>query len=220
MSEDYIFVDELDEDDNVNNEDWANYLIKEKKSTLSKIRDILGLKSATEDNVGSLKDGSAFSSLDSKNGLYKIRYKYARGMFKTNDKGELPESRTFCKEMMRLSQGGLVWRIEDIDNASFGKLKIVEGKGEKKDENVNKEFRHKPDLPYNIFTLKGGVYCQHKWVKVLYRLQSNTEVSENLDNYKKVRSIPSYAQRNPRGSEKAAKPTDKQIGRGVYPNKK
>jgi hypothetical protein len=220
MSEEYIFVDELDEDDNVNNEDWANYLIKEKKSTLSKIRDILGLKSATEDNVGSLKDGSAFSSLDSKNGLYKIRYKYARGMFKTNDKGELPESRTFCKEMMRLSQGGLVWRIEDIDNASFGKLKIVEGKGERKDENVNKEFRHKPDLPYNIFTLKGGVYCQHKWVKVLYRLQSNTEVSENLDNYKKVRSIPSYAQRNPRGSEKAAKPTDKQIGRGVYPNKK
>ena len=141
-------------------------------------------------------------------------------MFKTNDKGELPESRTFCKEMMRLSQGGLVWRIEDIDNASFGKLKIVEGKGERKDENVNKEFRHKPDLPYNIFTLKGGVYCQHKWVKVLYRLQSNTEVSENLDNYKRVRSIPSYAQRNPRGSEKAAKPTDKQIGRGVYPNKK
>ena len=220
MSEEYIFVDELDEDDNVNNEDWANYLIKEKKSTLSKIKDILGLKSATEDNVGSLKDGSTFSSLDSKNGLYKIRYKYARGMFKTNDKGELPESRTFCKEMMRLSQGGLVWRIEDIDNASFGKLKIVEGKGERKDENVNKEFRHKPDLPYNIFTLKGGVYCQHKWVKVLYRLQSNTEVSENLDNYKKVRSIPSYAQRNPRGSEKAAKPTDKQIGRGVYPNKK
>ena len=220
MSDEYIFVDELDEDDNVNNEDWANYLIKEKKSTLSKIKDILGLKSATEDNVGSLKDGSAFSSLDSKNGLYKIRYKYARGMFKTNDKGELPESRTFCKEMMRLSQGGLVWRIEDIDNASFGKLKIVEGKGERKDENVNKEFRHKPDLPYNIFTLKGGVYCQHKWVKVLYRLQSNTEVSENLDNYKKVRSIPSYAQRNPRGSEKAAKPTDKQIGRGVYPNKK
>ena len=220
MSEDYIFVDELDEDDNVNNEDWANYLIKEKKSTLSKIRDILGLKSATEDNVGSLKNGSAFSSLDSKNGLYKIRYKYARGMFKTNDKGELPESRTFCKEMMRLSQSGLVWRIEDIDNASFGKLKIVEGKGERKDENVNKEFRHKPDLPYNIFTLKGGVYCQHKWVKVLYRLQSNTEVSENLDNYKRVRSIPSYAQKNPRGSEKAAKPTDKQRGRGVYPNKK
>jgi len=220
MSEDYIFVDELDEDDNVNNEDWANYLIKEKKSTLSKIRDILGLKSATEDNVGSLKDGSAFSSLDSKNGLYKIRYKYARGMFKTNDKGELPESRTFCKEMMRLSQSGLVWRIEDIDNASFGKLKIVDGKGERKDENVNKEFRHKPDLPYNIFELKGGVYCQHKWVKVLYRLQSNTEVSENLDNYKRVRSIPSYAQKNPRGSEKAAKPTDKQRGRGVYPNKK
>ena len=211
MDEKYVFVDEVGEDEKVNNEDWANYLIKEKKSTLSKIRDVLGLKSASEDNVGSVNDGSAFSSLDSKNGLYKIRYKYAEGMKKSGN------SRPFCTEMMRLSNSGLVWRLEDIDNASFGKLVVENGKGVRKDENVNTDFRHKPDLPYNIFELKGGIYCQHKWVKVLYRLVSNTEVSENLDNYKKVRSIPKYAQKNPRGSKKAGIATDEQKGRGAYP---
>ena len=211
MSEDWVLVDELDEDNQVSSRDWAEYLVKEKKSTLDKIKEIIGLKKASEENVGSVDDGSAFSQLDSRNGLYKIRYKYAKGMQKTG------ESRTFCSEMMRLSNNGLVWRIEDIDNASFGKLQIKDGKGERKDENVNTEFRHKPDLPYNIFELKGGVYCQHKWVRVLYRLETNTEVSNNLNSYRKTRNIPKYAQKFPRGSDLAKKATDKQPGRGVYP---
>ena len=212
MDDNWIYVDELNEDSDYSNEDWANYLIKEKKSNLNKIRNLIGLKEATERNVGSVKDGSTFSSLDSKNGLYKIRYKYARGMRANESK-----SRTFCTEMMRLTQGGLVWRLEDIDNASFGKLLIENGKGVRKDERVNTEFRHKPDLPYNIFTLKGGVYCQHIWKRVLYRLESNTEISENLNNYRKVRSIPKSYLKNPRGSDLAKKATEKQIGRGVYP---
>ena len=212
MDDKWVFVDELDEKSDYSNEDWANYLIKEKKSTLNKIRNLIGLKEATEKNVGSVNDGSTFSSLDSKNGLYKIRYKYARGM-KPNES----ESRTFCSEMMRLTQGGLVWRLEDIDNASFGKLEIKDGKGIRKDEKVNTDFRHKPDLPYNIFTLKGGVYCQHIWKRVLYRLESNTEISENLNNYRKVRTIPKSYLKNPRGSDLAKKATDKQDGRGVYP---
>jgi len=217
MSDQWVLVDELDENNQVSSRDWAEYLIKEKKSTLDKIKEIIGLKKATEENVGSVDDGSAFSQLDSRNGLYKIRYKYARGMFKTNDEGEYPKSRTFCSEMMRLSNNGLVWRVEDIDNASYGKLQIKDGKGERKDENVNTEFRHKPDLPYNIFELKGGVYCQHKWVRVLYRLETNTEESNNLNSYRKTRNIPRYAQKFPRGSDLAKKATDKQPGRGVYP---
>ena len=211
MNNEYEFVDELDEDSEYSHKDWANYLVKEKKSTLDKIREVIGLKKPSEDNVGSVDNGSAFSQLDSKNGLYKIRYKYARGMKKTG------ESREFCREMMRLSDDGLVWRIEDIDNASFGKLVIENGKGVRKDENVNTEFRHKPDLPYNIFELKGGIYCQHKWVRVLYRLKKNTTVSENLKNYKKTRTIPKSYLKNPRGSKKAGIATDKQIGRGAYP---
>ena len=216
LSESWVQVDELDEDAEYSNEDWASYLIKEKKSTLSKIKELVGLKSATEENVGSVKDGSAFSSLDSKNGLYKIRYKYARGK-KTNDKGEVPKSRPFCEEMMRLSNSGLVWRLEDIDNASFGKLEIKDGKGKRKDERVNTDFRHEPSLAYNIFTLKGGIYCYHKWVRVLFRLDSNTEASENLGNYKRTRTIPKSYLKNPRGSSLAKKATIEQDGKGAYP---
>ena len=212
MSEEWVLVDELDESNEVSSRDWAEYLVKEKKSTLDKIKEIIGLKKASEENVGSVNDGSAFSQLDSRNGLYKIRYKYARGM-RSNDS----KSRTFCSEMMRLSNNGLVWRIEDIDNASFGKLQIKDGKGERKDENVNTEFRHKPDLPYNIFELKGGIYCQHKWVRVLYRLETNTEESNNLNSYRKTRNIPKYAQKFPRGSDLAKKATGRQPGKGAYP---
>ena len=38
MSEDYVFVDEIDAEHEIDNEDWANALIDEKKSTLSKIK--------------------------------------------------------------------------------------------------------------------------------------------------------------------------------------
>jgi len=220
MSKEWVLVDELDEDSEISNRDWANYLINEKKSTFNKIKDFIGLTGATEKNVGSVNDGSAFSQLDSKNGLYKIRYKYARGYFNKNEDGEYAKSRTFCKEMMSLSTEGLVWRIEDIDNASYGKLEIKDGKGQRTDSDVNTEFRHKPNLPYNIFTLKGGIYCQHKWVRVLYRLDSNTEASNNLGNYIKTRNIPKYAQKFPRGSKKAGIATDKQVGRGAYPKNK
>lgn len=195
MGDEWIVVDELDEDSEYSNEDWASFLINEKpQTTLSKIRKLVGLK----DYVTSKADGSAYSDLDSKNGLYKIRYKYARGM------AQKGESRDFCQNMMAMSNAGTVWRIEDIDKASNF-------------EDVNVEFRHKPDLRYNIFELKGGIYCKHKWVRVLYRLESQTEVSKNLKNYKKTRTIPAYALRNPRGSKKAAIATDKQAGRGAYP---
>tara|TARA_R110000796_G_scaffold34809_2_gene89624 strand:+ start:1192 stop:3300 length:2109 start_codon:yes stop_codon:yes gene_type:complete len=195
MNDDWQVVDELDEDSEYSNEDWANFLIKEKpETTLSKIKRIVGLK----DFVTSKNDGSAYSDLDSKNGLYKIRYKYARGMSKSG------KSRDFCTQMMAMSSKGTVWRIEDIDKASYF-------------ENVNVEFRHKPSMDYNIFELKGGVFCQHKWVRVLYRLESQTEVSKNLGNYKKTRTIPKSALRSPRGSKKAGIATDKQAGRGVYP---
>ena len=204
MSKEWVFVDEIDEESEYSNQDWAEYLIKEKKSTLSKIKKIIGLD---KQFVPSKNDGSAYSDLDSKNGLYKIRYKYARGMFKKNDDGEYPKSRNFCQQMMSLSNAGVVWRIEDIDRASYPK-----GDTEK----VNAEFRHESNIPYNIFELKGGVYCAHKWTRVLFRLDSNTEVSDNLGNYKKTKTIPKSYLRNPRGSKKAAIATGKQKGKGQW----
>ncbi len=201
--EEYEFVDELDQDEEISNEDWANSLIKEKKSTLSKIKEYVGLKSSSEDNVGSLRDGSAFSYLDSKNGLYKIRYRYSIGSRKPMESGN--SSRDFCREMMKLSTEGLVWRIEDIDKASFR-------------ENVNVEFRHK-GKPYDIFKFKGGIYCRHKWVRVLYKLKNKAEVSEDLNDYRKAtkKEFPSSYIKNPRGTKDSIVAPENMKNRGAYP---
>jgi hypothetical protein len=192
-------------DDKISAEDYADYLIKPKKSTLAKIQEFVGLKGATEDNVGSTRDGSAFSYLDSKNGLYKIRYRYANGKgYSTTSK-----SRAFCREMMRLSgnrKSGLVWRIEDIDRASNF-------------ESVNVEFRHKPNIRYDIFKLKGGIYCQHVWERVLFRLKKGKYESSNLDNYKRTGTIPRSYIKNPRGTRQSEIATDKLPNRGAYPKK-
>ena len=193
MSEEYVFVDEIDQESDIDNEDWANYLINEKKSTLSKVKGLLGLK----DEIDSKKNGSSFSYLDSKNGLYKIRYTYARGSYKPS-----LSQRDFCRNMMNMSNAGIVWRIEDIDKASR--------------EGVNRELGHNRQ-PYDLFKFKGGIYCRHKWKKVLYRLESNTEPSENLGNYKKTRSIPKSYMKNPTGSKQAGIAPENMPNRGAYP---
>ncbi len=204
MSDEYELVDELDEDPNIDPEEWANSLIREKKSTLSKIKEYVGLVGSSEDNVGSLRNGSAFSYLDSKNGLYKIRYKYAIGSRKPMEGGN--KSRDFCSQMMKLSGRNIVWRIEDIDKASFR-------------ERVNVEFRHK-GKPYDIFKFKGGIYCRHKWVRVLYRLKKGSEVNENLKDYTKAtkKEFPSYMKnKTPRGTKESVIAPENMKNRGAYP---
>ena len=193
MSKEYVFVDEIDEDSDIDNEDWANYLINEKKSTLSKVKGLLGLK----DEIDSKKKGSSFSYLDSKNGLYKIRYTYAIGSSKASS-----STRDFCRNMMNMAASGTVWTIEDIDKASR--------------EGVNRELGHNRQS-YDLFKFKGGIYCRHKWKKVLYRLESNTEPSENLGNYKKTRTIPKSYMKNPRGSKQAGIAPENMPNRGAYP---
>lgn len=194
MSNDYVYVDEIDADDNLSNEDWAGYLIKETKSTLSKVKGLLGLK----DEITSKKNGSSFSYLDSKNGLYKVRYTYAVGSIKPSK-----TQRAFCRNMMNMARAGIVWTIEDIDRASR--------------EGVNREFGHNGQ-PFSLFKFKGGIYCRHKFKKVLYRLESNTEPSENLGNYKKTRTIPKSYIKNPVGSKQAGIAPENMPNRGAYPN--
>ena len=193
MSEKYVFVDEIDAEDDIDNEDWANYLINEKKSTLSKVRGLLGLK----DEITSKKKGSSFSYLDSKNGLYKIRYTYAVGSRKPS-----LTQRAFCRNMMNMANTGIVWTIEDIDRASR--------------EGVNRELGHNGQA-FSLFKFKGGIYCRHKWKKVLYRLESNTEPSENLGNYKKTKTIPKSYMKNPSGSKQAGIAPENMPNRGAYP---
>tara|TARA_Y100000401_G_C8326015_1_gene228381 strand:+ start:27953 stop:29794 length:1842 start_codon:yes stop_codon:yes gene_type:complete len=203
MNEEWVYVDELEEGSEYSNEDWANYLIADKKlSTIDKLKNAVGLN---KEYVTSEKLGSDYSYLDSKNGKYKIRYKYAKSP-KAKPLLAGNSSRDFCRNMMNMSNAGIVWRIEDIDKASWF-------------DNVNVEFRH-DNKRFDIFKLKGGIYCRHIWKKVLFRLASNTEPSENLGNYNRTRTIPKSYQKFPRGTKQAGIAPDNLTGaeaRGRYP---
>ena len=84
---------------------------------------------------------------------------------------------------MRLSNGGCVYRIEDIDKASAA--------------GVNRSFGHKGQA-YDLFRFKGGVNCGHFFEEVLYRLKSKT-YKKVIQNYDIVDSIPKSFLPTPRG---------------------
>jgi len=138
---------------------------------------------------------SGFSYLDSKN--YKIRYKYAVGSKKPSS-----STRDFCENMMTLSKSGIVYRLEDIDKASR--------------DGVNKQLGHK-GKPYDLFKFKGGIYCRHKWNRVLYRLKANTKPSEDILDYKKTREIPKTYIKNPRGTKESVIAPVNMPNEGAYP---
>ena len=169
-------------EDNESVEDWVDKLIKEKKSTLNKLADFI--KSKPNDK----------SKLDKS--YYKIRYEYSEKYSSVN-------SRKFCKNMMSRTAKGVVYRKEDIDQASFS--------------GVNKSFGHKGNN-YSLFKYKGGVNCGHFWSENLYRLKSKTE--KYISKGKEVDNIPkSYT---PKGEEyKTAEIAPKDMpNNGRHPNNK
>ena len=78
-------------------EDWANSLIKPKKSSIERLADFIKSKP------------NGFSYLDKS--FYKVRYTY-------QEKYSSGNSRDFCKSMMRRTSNGVVYRLEDIDKAT------------------------------------------------------------------------------------------------------
>ena len=100
ISDEWEFVDEIDADDEIDDETWANYLVRSKE-TLGKrmLNSITGKP-------------SGFSYLDKS--FYKIRYKYHQKYTSGN-------SRDFCVKMMSKTDSKgypAVYRLEDIDKAS------------------------------------------------------------------------------------------------------
>ena len=152
------------------------------------------------DVIDSKEDG--FSTLDKS--MYKVRYKYAKGSTRTGG-----ESRGFCKEMMSRTSSGIVYRLEDIDKASrsmdFAAAELPMHNGEK----------------YDLFKFKGGVYCRHKWQQVLYKIKKGKEVgSDDLDDYKKTKSIPKSYEPKPRGRKESVKAPVNMPNNGHHPNYK
>ena len=151
------------------------------------------------DVIDSKEDG--FSTLDKS--MYKVRYKYAKGSSRGG------ESREFCKEMMNRTNAGIVYRLEDIDKASrdmnFEAAKLPMHNGQK----------------YDLFKFKGGVYCRHKWQQILYKIKKGKEVgSDDLDDYKKTKSIPKSYEPKPRGRKQAVKAPVNMPNNGHHPNYK
>jgi len=174
-------------DSNVSIDEWANSKIKNKENLFQKLAGIITSKP------------SAKSSLDK--GNYKVRYEY----FEKYSSGK---SRDFCKRMMTKTANGIVYRKEDIDEASF--------------KGVNIEFGHNGQN-YSLFKYKGGVNCSHVWNENLYRLKTKTDgtpyIDKALSSSEEVSSIAGYNP-NPSGwSEAQIAPID-MPNRGHHPNYK
>ena len=180
MSDEYelVAVREYSED-NKSTEEWAKSNIKEKLSILQKLGGF----------IKSNPNGESF--LDKS--FYKIRYTY-------QERHSSDKSRDFCKTMMSRTGKGVVYRKEDIDQASF--------------QGINNNFGHKGEN-YSLFKYKGGIYCGHFFQEELYRMKSKTE--KYISTGKEVDSIPSSLQ--PKGKQyQDAKiaPID-MPNRGAYP---
>jgi hypothetical protein len=85
--------------------------------------------------------------------LFKIRYSY---------EGRLGAERDFCQKMV---SAGRTYRKEDITLAG--------SKG------VNKGFGPKGADDYSIWLYKGGVNCNHFWMRKIYLRRNNKQISVN-----------------------------------------
>jgi len=181
ISDEYELVDTREiSDDNQSIEDWVNSKIKKKLSRIQKFADFIKSKPNGE------------SKLDKS--FYKIRYTYQERKSSAN-------SRDFCKTMMGRTSKGVVYRKEDIDNASF--------------QGVNNDFGHKGQN-YSLFKYKGGIYCGHYWQEELYRMKSETE--KYISRGKDVDSIPNkYEPKGKQYQDAKEAPID-MPNRGAYPN--
>ena len=187
--DEWELVDEREySDKNDTTEEWATRMIKPKETILEKLSSFIK------------SNPNGFSYLDKS--VYKVRYRYSERYNKGN-------SREFCKQMMRRTGNGVVYRLEDIDAASRS--------------GVNEQLGHKGE-PYDLFKFKGGVNCGHFWTEQLYRLKKNTDGTyrpdKALSSSEQVASIPKSYMPNPAGSGDANTPPIDMPNNGHHPNYK
>jgi hypothetical protein len=172
---------------NISIDEWANSKIKNKENLFQKLASVIKSKPSAE------------SYLDK--GNFKVRYEY----FEKYSSGN---SRDFCKRMMTRTANGVVYRKEDIDQASF--------------QGVNIEFGHNGQN-YSLFKYKGGPNCSHVWNENLYRLKTKTDgtpyVDKALSSSEEVDSIAGYNP-NPSGWNEAQIAPIDMPNRGHHPNYK
>jgi len=180
IGDDYELVDVREYgDDNISTDEWAKSKIKKKLSVVEKLAGFIKSKPNGESKI----DKS----------FYKIRYTYQQRVSSEN-------SRDFCKTMMGRTSKGVVYRKEDIDQASF--------------QGINNNFGHKGEN-YSLFKFKGGIYCGHYWQEELYRMKSKTE--KYITRGKKADTIPSTYKPKGKQYEDAKIAPINMPNRGAYP---
>jgi hypothetical protein len=120
-------------------------------------RQIVGAPTLTETAFKLAKVPTSFPNVKSEQDtdLFKIRYQYAP---QTNSEN----SREFCVKMVKANK---VYRKEDIEFAGQNV--------------VNEGFGPNGADTYNIWFYKGGVYCNHFWMRKIYLRRNNTSISVN-----------------------------------------
>lgn len=157
LNEEWELVDKREySEDNESIDDWANRLIKPKSLLARIIKSFPSKKSRLDKDI------------------FKVRYEYS-------EKYSSGNSRDFCRQMMGRTSRGVVYRLEDIQQASF--------------QGVNNEFGHNGQN-YSLFRFKGGVNCGHFWSENLYRLKTKTDGTpfkdKALSSSEEVKNIPGY----------------------------
>lgn len=140
--------------EDIDNEEWEMVLENDLEGVPENIDAKLNLSASIM--LGDLEMARDFASFwkdksEQDTSLFKVRYKY--------DGAGLGE-REFCQKMMK---AGKVYRKEDIDLAA--------------DKVVNKGFGPRGADTYNIWLYKGGVNCQHRWIRVIYLRKGNEKLS-------------------------------------------
>jgi len=140
------------------------------------------------------------SSLDKNE--FKVRYVYT-------EKHSSSNSRTFCKEMMSRTNSGVVYRYQDIIQASFS--------------GVNKSHGHN-GKNYNLFKWAGGVNCKHFWSEQLYELKRKGDGTfvddKSLSSSDEISNASTWYTPKPKGLKESKESNWDRADKGHHPDYK
>ena len=121
-------------------------------------------------------------------GLYKLRYAYSQNISEN--------SREFCKEMVKMSQAGAIFRYEDIEAMSKA--------------GVNKAFAPQGESTYSLFRFLGGSFCHHFFRRLIYIRKRDSKgrilPNDGLNNDKRVGNNPYVPQKGIEGTAPINRP--------------
>ena len=106
---------------------------------------------------------SDYDVISPKGYLFAVRYSYMENA-KTPPENPNYESRDFCVAMMDLSNGGAMYRYEDIAEMS--------------EDGVNGQFAPSGENEYDILKWKGGSFCRHAFKRNVFIYAPDGEIAE------------------------------------------